>query len=301
LSIQARTGDVSGLRDVLNRCFNDLGLAMIDHRSWHPRSLNATVVTEIYVEDTRTLLTVPMPDEDIEKGTKKSESISIEHESENGLNGKTRSARSEASPIKVQSDAQAENKLVAARCEEVRQAILNTLGDDEQVAFVEVTEWKPAACMRSHVKSAVQDSGENIVKLSVKEQAQRQLKFKEMIDSNLYATGTAAAHLSKHTNDVRGSLFRIPDSGNIETQALVTTPQSVSEPSSSATTMYSSLVAAQGAGADIRTSHGSGAYSNIMIRCPLKRQLSAPNVVNHCLWDTVVSQKVLRQAALEND
>lgn len=166
---------------------------------------------------------------------------------------------------------------------------------------MEVTEWKPAACMRSHVKSAVQDSGENIVKLSVKEQAQRQLKFKEMIDSNLYATGTAAAHLSKHTNDVRGSLFRIPDSGNIETQALVTTPQSVSEPSSSATTMYSSLVAAQGAGADIRTSHGSGAYSNIMIRCPLKRQLSAPNVVNHCLWDTVVSQKVLRQAALEND
>jgi len=63
LVIQARTGLIWGLRDILNKAVDEVGLVVIDHRSWHPRGLDAIVVTEIYVQDRLTQITIPESEE----------------------------------------------------------------------------------------------------------------------------------------------------------------------------------------------------------------------------------------------
>ena len=57
--IQAKTTLIWGLRDVLSKAIDELGLAVIDYRSWNPSSLDAVVVTEIYVEDIANLISIP--------------------------------------------------------------------------------------------------------------------------------------------------------------------------------------------------------------------------------------------------
>ena len=68
LVIQARTGLLWGLSVIFDKELDELGLVVIDHRSWHPRGLDAVVVSEIYVEDNKTLLSIPdvNPDETID-------------------------------------------------------------------------------------------------------------------------------------------------------------------------------------------------------------------------------------------
>ena len=48
---------------MFHRALDELGLVVIDHRSWHPRGLDAIVVTEIYVQDRRTNITIPVSGE----------------------------------------------------------------------------------------------------------------------------------------------------------------------------------------------------------------------------------------------
>jgi Kef-type K+ transport system membrane component KefB len=54
--IQCRCKISWGLQDKLSKCIQSLGLSEIDHRSWHPRGTDAIVVTEIYVQDTNTMI-----------------------------------------------------------------------------------------------------------------------------------------------------------------------------------------------------------------------------------------------------
>jgi hypothetical protein len=147
LSIQARTGVLWGLRDKLDRAADDLGLVTIDHRSWHPRGLNATVVTEMYVQDSTTMLTVPMENEedkgaaalDAEKGEKDTEK---ETEEDNNIaaaaGSKTGVEAAAGTPVRAQFDQEAENEMVVARCEEVRLGMYDGQGHDVMYEF-EVT------------------------------------------------------------------------------------------------------------------------------------------------------------------
>jgi Kef-type K+ transport system membrane component KefB len=54
--IQCRCKISWGLQDKLSKCIQTMGLSEIDHRSWHPRGTDAIVVTEIYVQDTSTMI-----------------------------------------------------------------------------------------------------------------------------------------------------------------------------------------------------------------------------------------------------
>lgn len=54
--IQCRCKISWGLQDKLSKCIQSMGLSEIDHRSWHPRGTDAVVVTEIYVQDTNTMI-----------------------------------------------------------------------------------------------------------------------------------------------------------------------------------------------------------------------------------------------------
>jgi hypothetical protein len=57
--IQAQNAVISGFYDQLSTAINDLGLAVIEARSWSPSSLEGAVVTKIYVEDSENLINIP--------------------------------------------------------------------------------------------------------------------------------------------------------------------------------------------------------------------------------------------------
>jgi hypothetical protein len=57
--IETRTAVLSGFYDHLSLTIQDLGLAVIDERSWSPKSLEDIVVTKIYVEDSENLIRIP--------------------------------------------------------------------------------------------------------------------------------------------------------------------------------------------------------------------------------------------------
>lgn len=48
LSIQTQSDSTWGLIHKIMNCMKELGLDIIDHRSWHPRGINTTLVNEIY-------------------------------------------------------------------------------------------------------------------------------------------------------------------------------------------------------------------------------------------------------------
>eukprot|EP00549_Striatella_unipunctata_P008414 CAMPEP_0118681660 /NCGR_PEP_ID=MMETSP0800-20121206/5062_1 /TAXON_ID=210618 ORGANISM="Striatella unipunctata, Strain CCMP2910" /NCGR_SAMPLE_ID=MMETSP0800 /ASSEMBLY_ACC=CAM_ASM_000638 /LENGTH=473 /DNA_ID=CAMNT_0006577981 /DNA_START=44 /DNA_END=1466 /DNA_ORIENTATION=- len=51
LVIQTQSESKWGLLHTMMSCMNMLGLDIIDHRSWHPRGVNTTLVNEIYCKD----------------------------------------------------------------------------------------------------------------------------------------------------------------------------------------------------------------------------------------------------------
>lgn len=51
LCVQTQSDSSWGLLHSLMNCMNRLGLSVIDHRSWHPRGVNTTLVNEVYVKD----------------------------------------------------------------------------------------------------------------------------------------------------------------------------------------------------------------------------------------------------------
>lgn len=48
--IQTQSESTWGLMHKIMNCMKGLGLEVIDHRSWHPRGINTTLVNEIYCE-----------------------------------------------------------------------------------------------------------------------------------------------------------------------------------------------------------------------------------------------------------
>lgn len=58
LVIQCKTGLKWGLQAQLAKSVLDLDLLLIDQRTWHPRGMNAIVITELYVQDSKTTITI---------------------------------------------------------------------------------------------------------------------------------------------------------------------------------------------------------------------------------------------------
>jgi Kef-type K+ transport system membrane component KefB len=58
--IHVQTAVISGFYDHLISAIDDLGLAVIDARSWSPASLEDIVLTKIYTEDSENLISVPL-------------------------------------------------------------------------------------------------------------------------------------------------------------------------------------------------------------------------------------------------
>jgi len=51
LCVQTQSDSSWGLLHNLMNCMSQLGLSIIDHRSWHPRGVDTTLVNEVYVKD----------------------------------------------------------------------------------------------------------------------------------------------------------------------------------------------------------------------------------------------------------
>jgi Kef-type K+ transport systems, membrane components len=106
LVIQCRCKISWGLQDKLSKCAADLGLSIIDQRSWHPRGYDAIVVSELFVEDQKTKIVI-RDAADEEQGKEK-------------LN---------------------QEEMIQARCAEVEKAILREIAQIS--AKVQVTQWLP--------------------------------------------------------------------------------------------------------------------------------------------------------------
>lgn len=59
IAVQTYTGLKWGLQDHIQKCMNGLGLITIDHRHWHPRGMDADVVTELYAQDAKVKIRSP--------------------------------------------------------------------------------------------------------------------------------------------------------------------------------------------------------------------------------------------------
>jgi hypothetical protein len=58
--IEVQTAVLPGFHDHLSTAINDSGLTIINKESWTPTSLEATVVTKIFAEDTKYLIGIPI-------------------------------------------------------------------------------------------------------------------------------------------------------------------------------------------------------------------------------------------------
>jgi Kef-type K+ transport system membrane component KefB len=105
LVVQCRCKIAWGLQDKLSKCAAELGLSIIDQRSWHPRGYDAIVVSELFVEDQKTKVVVR--DSDEEQGKER-------------LN---------------------QEEIILARCAEVEKTILREIAQIS--AKVQVTQWLP--------------------------------------------------------------------------------------------------------------------------------------------------------------
>ena len=115
LSIQIRSPNQWGLQETIGSVVQRLELSVVDHRSWHPRGANSTVITELYVEDNE----VRVPLQKLEEFDKP-----IEDEAEASM----RSAKA----------------LVDKRCEEIKESIGQVLGHADETRIT-VTWWQPHA------------------------------------------------------------------------------------------------------------------------------------------------------------
>jgi len=122
LAIQTRTPNQWGLQETIHSAVKRAGLIVIDHRSWHPRGLDAIVMTELYVEDPA--LRVPL-----KKFTELSHAMDDADVSETTTN--------EAELAQI-------IEIVESRTAVVKKALEEVLGHEDQTRIV-VTWWQPSA------------------------------------------------------------------------------------------------------------------------------------------------------------
>ena len=123
LVIQCRTDLKWGLQNSLTKCAVESGLAVVDQRSWHPRGLDAIVVSELYVSDTTTMISFPPKPINSEEGI-------------------------------------AEAKMVAARCEEIRSLMISNIAQIS--AKVNVVEWMPYTLKNNPTEHDVVDLADKV-------------------------------------------------------------------------------------------------------------------------------------------
>jgi hypothetical protein len=121
LAIQTRTPNQWGLQETIHSAVGRAGLIVIDHRSWHPRGLDAIVMTELYVEDPA--MRVPL-----KKVTELSQAMNAADVSETG---------DEAELAQI-------IETIEARTAAVKKALEEVLGHKEETRIV-VTWWQPSA------------------------------------------------------------------------------------------------------------------------------------------------------------
>mmetsp|Transcript_13138 Transcript_13138/g.24691 ORF Transcript_13138/g.24691 Transcript_13138/m.24691 type:complete len:843 (-) Transcript_13138:247-2775(-) len=107
LVIQSRCKISWGLQDKLSKCAADLGLSIIDQRSWHPRGYDAIVVSELFVEDQKIKVLIRDSDEEQQ--------------------GKERLEQ--------------QDEIIRARCAEIEKKIMSEIAQIS--AKVQVTQWLP--------------------------------------------------------------------------------------------------------------------------------------------------------------
>jgi hypothetical protein len=142
LSIQIRSPNQWGLQETISHAIRRANLIVIDHRSWHPRGLNATVISELYAEDSN--VRIPLP-----KQVTATLDVVDEHDEEN----------EDASSIKDK---------VNERCDEIKKCIESALGHDEETRIT-VSWWQPNA-LAEHAAEVenfeeLSQSLKNIIKL----------------------------------------------------------------------------------------------------------------------------------------
>jgi Sodium/hydrogen exchanger family len=118
LAIQVRTPNQWGLQETIQSAVKRANLVIIDHRSWHPRGVDALVMTELYVEDSNFRLP----------------RIKVKELSETRVDLEA----------KVDADISSIMETVDYRCASVKKILDDVLGNDEQTRIV-VTLWQPHA------------------------------------------------------------------------------------------------------------------------------------------------------------
>ena len=154
LSIQIRSPNDWGLQETISNAIRMANLHVIDHRSWHPRGLDATVMTELYVEDSN--IRCPLP----KQVTATNDVVDEQDEENEG-----------ASSIRFK---------VSERCEEVKKCIESALGHADEKTRITVSWWQPNAF------ADVEDDVKNFEDLSqylkdiIKREADDQLSMRQL-------------------------------------------------------------------------------------------------------------------------
>ena len=136
LAIQVRTPNQWGLQETIQSALKRAGLVVIDHRSWHPRGMDADVMTELYVEDTE--LRVPK-----KKMTEISQSFL-------DVEGTIR-----------EEDVSNVMEAVDDRCAVVKKALEDLLGHADQTRVV-VTWWQPTSINQEDASDANEALGDRL-------------------------------------------------------------------------------------------------------------------------------------------
>lgn len=118
LAIQVRTPNQWGLQETIQSAVKRADLIVIDHRSWHPRGIDALVMTELYVEDSNLRLP-PIKVKDLPE-------TRVDVEANSGV------------------DISSIMDTVDDRCSAVKKVLVDVLGIDEHTRIV-VTLWQPNA------------------------------------------------------------------------------------------------------------------------------------------------------------
>mmetsp|Transcript_12582 Transcript_12582/g.15482 ORF Transcript_12582/g.15482 Transcript_12582/m.15482 type:complete len:820 (-) Transcript_12582:1380-3839(-) len=161
LVIQCRSGLKWGLQQQLVQCASSLGLTIIDHRSWHPRGLDAVAVSELYVQDNKINVTMRQKD--------------LTYLNVSGTND-------EETPLtsvpEGEERIESEKLKVSQRCEDIQKAMMEVI--DQDSAKVVVIQWMPSAL--DETVDAVNFPIESLHN-QIKHQASILLKRDETIDT----------------------------------------------------------------------------------------------------------------------
>lgn len=161
LAIQARTPNQWGLQETIHSALKREGIIIIDHRSWHPRGLDAIVMTELYVEDPE--LRVPI---------QRMHQLSTSQLDVEG-------ATDEAEMAEVMDT-------VDARCASVKKALEEIMGHADETRVV-VTWWQPSSAKEHGEEKGVPqyEDLDDSFRGKLKTEAQSELTTHEEFNINL--------------------------------------------------------------------------------------------------------------------